>query len=124
MRAHDDIRLAQFILDGDDPIYWAAAFHSQQCAEKALKGFLTFHDIRAKKTHLIDYLLELCCQVNPDFEQFKQPAGKLTEYAVDSRYPAPRHYVSAEDATEALKTARSIYEFILKLLPDLDKTDK
>ncbi len=37
MLADDDLRLARFILDGDEPIYWAAAFHSQQCAEKALK---------------------------------------------------------------------------------------
>jgi hypothetical protein len=28
MRANDDMRLARFILDGDDPIYWASAFHS------------------------------------------------------------------------------------------------
>ena len=119
MLADDDLRLARFILDGDDPIYWAAAFHSQQCAEKALKGFLTFHDIRAKKSHEIDYLLELCCLVNPDFEQFKQTAGKLTEYAVDSRYPVPRHYASDEDAKRAIETARGIYEFILNALPDL-----
>jgi HEPN domain-containing protein len=84
-----------------------------------LKGFLTFHDIRAKKTHEIDYLLELCCHVNPDFEQFKQVASKLTEYAVDSRYPAPPRYTSDEDAKEAIETACSIYEFVLKSLPDL-----
>jgi len=119
--ADDDLRLAQFILDDDDPICWASAFHSQQCAEKALKAFLTFHDIRAKKTHEIDYLLELCCRVNPGFEQFKQTAGKLTEYAVDSRYPAPSHYASKEDAKYAIEIARSIYEFVLKSLPDLEK---
>ncbi|MBA7624499.1 hypothetical protein ES703_31908 [subsurface metagenome] len=121
MLADDDLRLARFILDGDDPIYWAAAFHSQQCAEKALKGFLTFHDIRAKKSHEIDYLLELCCLVNPDFEQFKQTAGELTEYAVDSRYPAPHHYAGDKDAKQAIEIARSIYEFVLKSLPDLEK---
>jgi len=120
MLANDDLRLAQFILDDDDPICWASAFHSQQCAEKALKAFLTFHDIRAKKTHEIDYLLELCCRVNPDFEQFKQTAGKLTEYAVDSRYPAPHHYASDEDAGQATEIARGIFEFVLKSLPDLE----
>ena len=86
-----------------------------------MKAFLTFHDIRAKKTHEIDYLLELCCRANPVFEQFKQAAGKLTEYAVDSRYPAPSHYASQEDAKQAIETARSIYEFVLKSLPDLEK---
>ena len=122
--ADDDLRLARFILDGEDPVCWAAAFHSQQCAEKALKGFLTYHDIRAKKTHEIDYLLELCCQVNPDFEQFKQAGGKLTEYAIDSRYPAPRHNVSDEDAGQATETAQTIYEFVLKSLPDLGKPQR
>ena len=53
MRADDDLRLAELIQKDNDPIYWAIAFHAQQCAEKVLKGVLTFHDIRAGKTHNI-----------------------------------------------------------------------
>ncbi len=49
MRADDDLRLAEFIMSDSEPVYWGAAFHAQQCAEKALKGLLTFHDVRTCK---------------------------------------------------------------------------
>ncbi len=39
----DDLRLAELIIGDEEPVYWAAAFHSQQSAEKAIKGLLTFY---------------------------------------------------------------------------------
>ena len=121
MRADDDLRLAELIMSDSEPVYWAAAFHAQQCAEKALKGLLTFHDVRAGKTHDISNLLKLSVSALPDLEQFKDRAGVLTTYAVDSRYPVPHGDVSKEDAAKAIGTARSIYEFILNALPDFSK---
>ena len=59
IRSSDDLRLSEIIMREPEPVYWAAAFHAQQCAEKALKSLLTFHDIRAGKTHNIDDLLKL-----------------------------------------------------------------
>jgi len=121
MRADDDLRLAELIMSDSEPVYWAAAFHAQQCAEKALKGLLTFHDVRAGKTHDIGNLLKLSASVLGDFEQFKDRAGVLTTYAVDSRYPLPHRDVSKEEAAKAIGTARSIYEFILNTLPHISK---
>ncbi len=121
MRADDDLRLAELIMSDSEPVYWAAAFHAQQCAEKALKGLLTFHDVRAGKTHDIGNLLKLSVSILPDLEQFKDRAGILTTYAVDSRYPVPHGDVSKEEAAKAIRTARSIYKFILNTLPHLSK---
>jgi len=120
-RADDDLRLAELIMGDSEPVYWAAAFHAQQCAEKALKGLLTFNDVRAGKTHDIDNLLQLGLSVLPELEEIKEQAKALTTYAVDSRYPVPQGDVSSNEATEAIETARSIYEFVLKSLPDLAK---
>lgn len=53
IRADDDLRISELIMSELEPVYWAAAFHSQQCAEKALKGLLTFHLIRAGKTQIM-----------------------------------------------------------------------
>jgi len=75
MRADDDLRLAELIMSDSEPVYWAVAFHAQQCAEKALKGLLTFHDVRAGKTHDIGNLLKLSVSVLGDLEQFKDRAG-------------------------------------------------
>jgi len=117
MRADDDLRLAELIMGDSEPVYWAAAFHAQQCAEKILKGLLTFHDVRAGKTHDIGNLLKISISVLGDLEQFKEQAGVLTTYAVDSRYPVPHGNVSKEEAAKAMETARSIFEFVIDALP-------
>jgi HEPN domain-containing protein len=117
--ADDDLRLSELIIGDSEPVYWAAAFHAQQCAEKSLKGLLTFHDIRAGKTHDISNLLKLSLSVHPSLEKLKERASTLTAYAVDSRYPVPHTDISKKEATEAIETARMIYEFVLNSLPDL-----
>ena len=121
MRADDDLRLAELIQKDSDPIYWAIAFHAQQCAEKALKGLLTFHDIRAGKTHDIEKLLRLSSPVVDELERFTEQAKTLSVYAVDSRYPVPHGDISNNEAIEAIETARKIFECVLNALPDLSK---
>ena len=106
MRADDDLRLSELILKDSDPVFWGAAFHAQQCAEKALKSLLTFHDIRAGKTHDIDGLLKLSLPVLPDLEKVKERASTLTAHAVDSRYPVQYSDVAKKEAIEALEIAR------------------
>lgn len=119
MRADDDLRLSELTMSDSEPVYWAAAFHAQQCAEKALKGLLTFHDIRAGKTHDIGGLLKLSLPVLPALAELSERAGTLTAYAVDSRYPGPYGAVTEKEAADAIETARAIYEFVLRSLPDL-----
>ena len=121
MRADDDLRLAELIQKDNDPAYWAIAFHAQQCAEKALKGLLTFHDIRAGKTHDIENLLRLSSPVVDELERFTEQAKTLSAYAVDSRYPVPQGDISNNEAIEAVETARKIFECVLNALPDLSK---
>jgi len=121
MRADDDLRLAELIQKDNDPAYWAIAFHAQQCAEKALKGLLTFHDIRAGKTHDIEKLLRLSSPVVDELERFTKQAKTLSVYAVDSRYPVPHGDISNNEAIEAIETARKIFECVLNALPNLSK---
>ena len=121
MRADDDLRLAELIQKDNDPAYWAIAFHAQQCAEKALKGLLTFHDIRAGKTHDIENLLRLSSPVVGKLERFTEQAKTLSVYAVESRYPVPHGDINNNEAIEAIETARKIFECVLNALPDLSK---
>ncbi len=37
-----------------------ALFHAQQCAEKAMKAVLTWHQIPFRKTHDLDELRQVC----------------------------------------------------------------
>lgn len=118
MRADDDLRVSELVLKDSEPVFWVVAFHAQQCAEKALKSLLTFHDIRAGKTHDIDDLLKLCLPVLPGLEKLKENASVLTAYAVDFRYPVQYGDVTKKEAIEAIEIARSIFESILNALPD------
>lgn len=119
--ADDDLQLSELIIGEAEPVRWAAAFHAQQCAEKSLKGLLTYNNIRAGKTHDIGGLIKLGLPVHHDLEKFKERANRLTAYAVDSRYPMPHTDISEQEATEAIETARMIYEFVLNCLPNLAK---
>jgi len=119
--ADDDLRMAELAMKDAEPVCWAAAFHSQQAAEKTLKAFLAYHEFHVEKTHEIEFLLGLCKGFLPEIERFIEKGSVLTDYAVDSRYPAPRVEVTQQQAKEAIEIARSIYEFILKSLPDLEK---
>ena len=42
-----------------------SVFHSQQAAEKALKAFLTFHQIPFRRTHDLTDLGSQCAAVDP-----------------------------------------------------------
>jgi len=120
MLADDDLRIAELAMKDSEPVCWAAAFHCQQAAEKSLKAFLAYHDHHVEKTHDIEFLLGLCKRFLPEMEGLIEKGSILTDYAVDSRYPAPRVEVTQQQAGEAIEIARSIYEFILKSLPDLE----
>ena len=48
LQAAKDLRAAR-LLETEEPS--RSVFHSQQAAEKAIKGFLAFHDTLFRKTH-------------------------------------------------------------------------
>ena len=103
-RAADDLEAAERAL-AKDPLCWVAAFHAQQAAEKLLKALLTRRRVEYEKSHNIDYLLDLCATVEPQMEALRMSANRLTDYAVDSRYPFPRSEPTLSDAREAIEIA-------------------
>jgi HEPN domain-containing protein len=64
LKALHDLESARKLVAGDDPILDTAIYHCQQAAEKAVKGFLTFHRKRFEKTHDIERLILLATQLN------------------------------------------------------------
>ncbi len=50
-RAEADLRAAANEVSADEPVLGDAVFHCQQAAEKAMKAFLTWHDVPFRKTH-------------------------------------------------------------------------
>jgi HEPN domain-containing protein len=66
-KAKSDLHLAEKGVKDDDLTLDTAIFHTQQCAEKTLKGFLAYHSKPLEKTHDLLKLLESCCLIDSEF---------------------------------------------------------
>ena len=111
-KAKNDLKSAQKLLAGDDPIMDTAIYHTQQCAEKALKGYLAFRNQPLKKTHDIELLVEFCSKIDSDFEKLYDCSENLTPYATAFRYPDIYLEPDYDEVYEAIDMAREILEFV------------
>jgi len=59
-RAAADLRAAANELTAEDPVTGDTVFHCQQAVEKAMKAFLTWHDVPFRKTHDLGVLGTQC----------------------------------------------------------------
>ncbi|MBI4824885.1 MAG: HEPN domain-containing protein [Nitrospirae bacterium] len=116
-KAENDLRTAEHIIKMEDPPYDTACFHTQQCAEKYLKGFLLFHEIDFPKTHSIEDLVLQCKKVAPSLESEIGDIEILSIYAVETRYPGELYYdIPEERAQEAIALAKNVKAVVLKSL--------
>ena len=65
-KGNSDLRSAQALLALDPPETETAAFHSQQAAEKYLKGLLAYHGDDPPRTHDLAVLLDLALQTRKE----------------------------------------------------------
>ena len=119
VKAWRDLETARRAATGDPPFYDVAVYHCQQAAEKAVKAFLVHHGKPYEKTHDIEVLVDLACEVESAFGQLADAADSLTPYATRFRYPNATFAVEPQptEYNEALQHAQSIYDFVLNLLP-------
>jgi HEPN domain-containing protein len=87
-KSAQDLKTAKLLLAQDSEDYWGPlVFHSQQAAEKSIKGYLTFHKIRFAKIHDMEILVNLVAKADEKLSEELHPAKILTKYAVAYRYP-------------------------------------
>jgi HEPN domain-containing protein len=94
LKAKRDLLSAEELAGADTPLLDTAAYHCQQSAEKAIKGFLLFHDVRFEKTHDIEVLISQASEIDSSFFACIEAARILTPLAVEFRYPGD--YVEPE----------------------------
>ena len=116
-RAADDLEAAKRLLKAP-ALFGAAVFHCQQAAEKALKGFLAWHDTPFRKTHDLEEVGEACIAIDATLRETIDRAIPLTEYAWKFRYPGEPEEPTREETDDALAAARDVYAAIAALLPD------
>lgn len=119
VKAWRDLETARRAATGEPPFYDIAVYHCQQAAEKAVKAFLVHHGKPYEKTHDIEVLVDLACEVDSNFSKLADAADALTPYATRFRYPNATFAVEPlpVEYNEALQHAKAIYDFVLTLLP-------
>ena len=117
IKANRDLLSARELAEATTPLLDTAAYHCQQAAEKAVKGFLLYHDVRFEKSHDIELLVSQAMDVNEQCGDCMEEARLLTPLAVEYRYPGIYVEPEPEEFQDAITAARRIYGFILGLLP-------
>ena len=87
-------------------------YHCQQSAEKALKGYLIFLDIKPSRTHNIENLIQSVEEKDPDIMKLGKHAVLLSSYAVSTRYPHSLD-LTIKDANDALNAAKQIKTYCI-----------
>ena len=118
-KASLDLRAAEHeTLTAEASLWGDVVFHAQQAAEKSLKAFLAWHDVAFRKTHNLDELGRICLRLDSSLQTVVERAVPLTEYAWKFRYPGEPDEPSREEAEEALRIAREVFEAVAKRLPE------
>ena len=115
--AAEDLRNAGHDLEGDPPFLRSSVFHCQQCAEKVLKAFLTWHDVPFRKVHELEELGAQCRQLDSTLAPFVENVEPLTPYASRFRYPGAPNAPSLDEANAALTVAREALNAVVDRLP-------
>ena len=91
-------------------------FDAQQAAEKAIKGVLLSRDIEFPYVHDLARLLLILESHGEPIPPDLRRVGRLTRYAVASRYPGPGVPVSEAQYLEAFEIAETVVAWAGKLL--------
>ena len=117
IKAANDLRAAVHEFSAEPPLLSDIVFHCQQAAEKAMKGFLTWHNCPFRKTHSLEEIGEQCLAFDQTLKPLVDRAVPLTDYAWKFRYPGEPEEPPVAEAQEALTLAREVYAAILSRLP-------
>jgi HEPN domain-containing protein len=117
VKSANDLRSAETLARASPPLLDEAVFHCQQAAEKALKGFLTFHSVPFRKTHNLEEIGEQCVDVDATLRELIDEAAPLTEYAWKFRYPGDPEGIDDDEVAQALNTARRVFGEVVARLP-------
>jgi HEPN domain-containing protein len=97
-----------------------ACYLSQQCAEKALKGYLFLKDNEPPRIHNLVELCQICMEFDSTFTEILDACSDLTPYGVAVRYP---NELAVDDvlAKLAIDKAQIVYNFCAEKIPEFKK---
>lgn len=117
-KAHKDLRCAQIDMAAEPPAPEDALYHCQQAAEKALKGFLVWHDRPFARTHDLGKLGKQAVELDSALEPHIDDVVEFTQYAWIFRYPGDVDLPAIADADAVLRKVRAFVEAMQGRLPE------
>ena len=107
IKASNDLKAAKKLSDETDT-FDCSVFHTHQCAEKALKGFMVAAGQRIPKTHDLKLLIERCVEFRAEIVLLREAGKDLNAYGSDSRYPNDYFFVDKQEIIDAIQAAEKI----------------
>jgi HEPN domain-containing protein len=89
-----------------------AIYHTQQCAEKALKGYCVYRLQPLIKTHDLEKILNICARMDSSFLSLDILATSLNGLDVRFRYPDVEFEPDATEVEDAINWAEQILNFV------------
>ncbi len=115
-RAECDLDSARILKDNDGD-NCNAAFHCQQCIEKALKGYLLYKTEKHVDGHNLTFLCRSACRIDRKFDEWLDESTSLNRYYIETRYPTDVGFDVADSELEKIyKMAKDMYVFIFGVI--------
>lgn len=115
-RAECDLDSARILKDnnGDN---CNAAFHCQQCIEKALKGYLLYKTGKHVDGHNLTFLCRSACRIDRKFDEWLDESTSLNRYYIETRYPTDVGFdITDSELANVYKMANDTYSFIFGVI--------
>ena len=117
LKSRRDLLSAKRLARGAEPYLDTAIYHCQQSVEKAIKGWLVYHDQSFGKTHDLRLLATQASEVDSKFTAWIDIAVQVSPYATAYRYPGEILEPTADEYKQAFQAASRFYEFVCSMLP-------
>ena len=111
LKAQRDLDTAKVLLE--NAFHDTAIYHTQQCAEKALKGYCVYRLQPLIKTHDLEKILNICISLDSSFQQLDILATSLNGLDVRFRYLDVEFEPDAHEVADAISWSEQILVFVL-----------
>ena len=109
--AEMDLSSAEFLVGMWPQPMGIICYHSQQAAEKCLKGLLALKNQVPPKTHDLPLLIDACKQFFPEVMTVSIHCADLNPFSSQPRYPREL-LITERDMQAAIENAKAVYTFI------------
>ena len=115
-KAEEDLHSAR-LLKSEEICQLCAAFHCQQCIEKALKAYILYQTNILHDGHNLTWLCKQAVKLDREFTEWLDESADLNRYYIETRYPTDIPVeIHETEVKRAYRMARTMYDFILDQL--------